>query len=546
MFVEEDVVRQLTDTECVMPRICFVISPLGPDRSATRDRADFVLETYIKPACQEADYEALRADHGVGRDIVEGTTTALQNAPMAVAYMGSAHECTPSPRDGAIYWNANVMIEVGYRLASRLPLIFLCDQNSDGELPDLPMNLKTLNVICLPLPDPKNPRWVDSRSQDVVRNLVRQFQEEEQAKRILDSMHATATINASSSKGAAPKDLYYTAASDVADDLFGADGQDGQGARLVGLTMQQFLRDVQKRMHPAQWRAFEQDQDAARSKLKLRASGKDEKQSIATVPIVFEHHENSYYNHRAFLPIIVDDYRPKDRRVNWFNLRVLYLNVTTATETAKTEDGEEYYICRLDPTSDARLPPLKRPDAGIRVFLSYRSDNRAKVKDVYERLLAMSPYVDPFIDISMNKGANWPEVLGDQIKASEFCFLFLDSDDLGPGQKAEVTELKARSMQTGGEYPVVPVNLRSRGKPPELPTFLTRQWVNFDELTENELRQILCSHFPKRCPSDWLPNRQRLIEMPGNGKYEPLPSPTPPPIRPSPPGGGALRGRGEA
>src|SRR5271157_3225727 len=116
-----------------MERVCFVISPMGDDNSPVRSRADYVLKTYIEPACQMAGYQAVRADQGVGRDIVAGVNTALQNAPMCIASMGSTPECSTASCSGTAFWNANVMIEVGYRLASRLPLIFLCDRDSGGK-----------------------------------------------------------------------------------------------------------------------------------------------------------------------------------------------------------------------------------------------------------------------------------------------------------------------------------------------------------------------------------------------------------------------------
>jgi hypothetical protein len=257
-------------------------------------------------------------------------------------------------------------------------------------------------------------------------------------------------------------------------------------------------------MHPKQWEAFKRDQQSARSKLKLRAGGEDDKQSTAKVPIVFENHENDDYNHRAFLPIIVEDFRPQDRRSSWYNLRVLYLNVTTATEKVAGEDGQEFYVCRLDPTSDRRLEPLKARDPAIRVFLSYGSGNRANVQDVYNRLLGMSPVVEPFMDVAINKGDNWVKVLRETMESSELCLLFLDGDAMGAGQQAEVDVLEARLMaRKEVDYPVVPVLLRS-DRPPRLPTFLaTRQWAKFEDLTDRELRQILFSHFPKRCPGDW-------------------------------------------
>jgi|SRR5271166_618036 len=61
----------------VMPtktkRVCFVISPMGPNRSPMRKRRDYVLETYINPACERAGYEPLQVQ-GIGRDIVRGTS----------------------------------------------------------------------------------------------------------------------------------------------------------------------------------------------------------------------------------------------------------------------------------------------------------------------------------------------------------------------------------------------------------------------------------------------------------------------------------------
>src|SRR4051794_14890023 len=98
---------------------------MGDEDSPTRARADFVLDTYIRPACELADFEAVRADHGIGQNIVQGVTSTLSNAPMAIAYMGAPSNCRVATCSGSSFWNANVMIEVGYRLASRLPLLFI-------------------------------------------------------------------------------------------------------------------------------------------------------------------------------------------------------------------------------------------------------------------------------------------------------------------------------------------------------------------------------------------------------------------------------------
>jgi TIR domain len=461
---------------------------MGPARSAVRKRADYVLNTYIKPACEQAGYEALRADQGVGRDICKGTTTALENAPMAVAYMGPTPDSLSG--SGGCNWNANVMIEIGYRLASRLPLIFLCDQNSQGELPDLPLILTALNVIPLPPPDPPPDR---NSEKDIIDSLVRQFADEERTGRTLVSIHPVAAINAASSKDMSAKNLLYTAASDIANQLFF--GNPG----LVGRTLDQFYDELQRRMHPAQYRAFKYDQNNARNLLKLRATGEGENPSFASVPIVFEKHENPYFNNRAFLPIIVQDYRTGDG-LDWYNLRVLYLNVTTATEKVQDESsGDEYYICHLNPVVDKKLPPLNeyRP---IRIFLSYRTENRLNVETVYKLLLDMKPYVSPFMDRSMRGGENWVAALEKNLQDSELCFLFFDDKELGDGQKAEVDAIKKRAY-SGKEYPVVPVRLAPAAKLPD--GIDNRQSVEFNDLTEAFLRDLLYFWFPRRCSPDW-------------------------------------------
>jgi hypothetical protein len=510
-----------------MSKVCFVISPMGDDGSPVRERADYVLDTYIKPACEKAGFEALRADQGVGRDISKGTTTALENAPMAVAYMGPIPGSASASDEGASCWNPNVMIEIGYRLASRLSLLFLCDLDSRGRLPDLPLILNSLDIIGLPRPDPQNPKW-DNRAKEIINRLGKQFEFEKQAGRILASMHPVAAINAANSQDMSLKNLLYTAASVAANDLFFGNMQ---GQRLVGRTMDQFLSEVRKRMHPAQWSAFERDQNNARNELSLRATNGVERQAVAKVPIVFESHENAYYNHRAFLPIIVQDYRPAEG-FNWYNLRVLYLNVTSATDKVKDNRGEEYYVCRLDPASDMQLEPLK-PYEGIRIFLSYRRDNSAKVAAVYNRLVAMKPYVAPFIDLCMEAGDNWMDTLGERVQDSELCFLFLD-EDLGPGQKVEVDAIQARIFSAEGKnYPVVPVRLTSAAK--KLP-WINKQWVELEDLIEDKLRSILWHWFPERCPIEWKPRE---------GKQPPPDTPNAPLWSPSPsPGPGQSLGRG--
>ena len=42
------------------------------------------------------------------------------------------------------------MLEVGVRLASRLPIVFACDYTARGEIPELPLSLNSLAVTGCP------------------------------------------------------------------------------------------------------------------------------------------------------------------------------------------------------------------------------------------------------------------------------------------------------------------------------------------------------------------------------------------------------------
>jgi hypothetical protein len=505
--------------EVIVPKVCFIISPMGGMYSAVRKRADYVYGTYIEPACNLTDYQAHRADQGVGDDIIAGTTTTLENAPMAIAYMGRTDGTDPAAKEGKANWNANVMIEIGYRLASRLPLIFLCDENSQGDVPsDLPFNLVTKSVITLPLEHAETPQR-DNRTKDIISKLKNQIIAQEKRRRNLVCEHAVAAINGDNAGRELknhPERLLYTMASERANELFF-----GAGVDLVGRRLNEFYKELEKRMHPAQYRAFMADQKGALEK--LQSTGSNKEQAVASIPIVL--------NDRAYLPIIVQDHRPKDEGLDWFNLRVLYLDVTTVTYR-KVINGDEVYVCKLDPRSNAGTPlePLK-PFHPIRIFLSYRSDQRDKVEVVYQWLRSFDRYVEPFFDKeSLVRGATWTKALDNAIKTADACFVFLDEERFGPGQQAEVDVIESLCYAQR-EYPVVPVLLASSSRgshippvfkaPPHMPSvFNTRQGEIFDNLSARRLKDILSNLFPDR----YLPN---WVQEPTEGS-QPLVDPLPP------------------
>lgn len=93
--------------------MCFVISPM--DRTDSRIRQ--VFEELIAPACHQVGLEPRRAADIAGQNRLAVITGSLSSAPLAIAYLG-----TPSRG-----WRPDVIIEVGFRLATGLPLVLLSE-----------------------------------------------------------------------------------------------------------------------------------------------------------------------------------------------------------------------------------------------------------------------------------------------------------------------------------------------------------------------------------------------------------------------------------
>lgn len=475
-----------------MVMACFIISPMGDEDSETRKRADFVLKTYLEPACKQLGYTAIRSDAQAAVSIAGCITNALQNAPMAIAYLGAPEPSATS--SDAHQWNANVMIEVGYRLASGLPLV--CVRDASPSRDGLPAIMRDFTVLTLPTTagDTAEPA-ARARTEAIIDKIAKQLEAAGHWNIALDSLHPMAAIHASSRNTSDSSSLLYTAASDDANIVFGAE------KRLVGRTMPEFMDFVKARMHPVQWKEFERDQNGARRKLAGRMTATDSKAAAARVPIVFEDHDGAEHNLKAYLPIIVQDYSSTQRfDTPWYNLRVLYLNVTTATRKVKNADGDEYYVCDVDPTANVLLEPLPRP---INVFLSYSSPDRDAVKPVYEILSTLKPYVKPWMDCAdISPAEDWSTRILSALDGAEMYFYFIGTRQ-GPGQTFELMDAQRRLF---GErkYPVLPVMMPGVTTMPSAWGFLSRfEYLPVSALSSDTVKALLQRHYPDRCPQDW-------------------------------------------
>lgn len=100
--------------------ICFVVSPIGPDRSDVRKRADMVLRYVIKPAAERVQLKAERADASSAPGDV--TVQLLDDLMSARAVIADLTDLNP-----------NVFYELAVAHSFRKPVVTIADK--DTKLP---------------------------------------------------------------------------------------------------------------------------------------------------------------------------------------------------------------------------------------------------------------------------------------------------------------------------------------------------------------------------------------------------------------------------
>ena len=312
---------------------CFVISPLSTGPA----RADAVFDTYIKTACKGAGFRPWRSDMQLSEKILPEVMASLRTDPMVIAYLGA-----PS-------WNPNVMIEVGFRLATGKPIVLLREEPKVSNEPPLPFDLQDLRVVYLPDPlvEKGNPKIVADKVK-MISSLLKDRGEGP----TWDSSHAVATVHIDRKTGAGR----FTESSQEADQLFDMEHS------LTDVSLKELVASLKERMPIQQFEAFAAEQGDLLAKLTAppQIIGKDAKAPVATKPIVFHrHNRDDRYINRAYLPIVIHYSRQADEL--WF--KVLYLDVTGATK--QETPGKELYVCEFDTGTLPATRPHSRESAII-------------------------------------------------------------------------------------------------------------------------------------------------------------------------------------
>jgi TIR domain len=425
----------------VKAKTCFVILTFNK-------RGDYFFDKFVIAACQKAGFTPDRADHQLTRDIADGIVTSLKVSPVVIAYLGSAP------------WNPNVILELGYRLATRLPLVIVCDEARPGEKLDLPFHLSMTRVVTIP----QDEKIEDSQHEKIVDDIVGLMQQTMNECVPFDSNQAVAMIHAP--RGPVNgEQAVYVAATRRATDLFGVDGQ------LVGRTLTQFVADRERDMPYYQYRAFMWEQ--ARLAVVVAPNAPT---VIATTPIVFS---KGKHKARAYLPIIVNYIEVG--MIQEFT--VLYLDVTSNVEYIPhfhIKPKISYYTCRLDPEAPAIEnfvePAPVAPQLADGVFLAHNKKDKDRVRRIYDLLKKHGgrPWFD---EECIRDGSNWLEEIDKGIGRCRAAFVFVGANGYGDFQdKVEAKHLFINMLERG--IPLVPILMDALEKPPGL--LKAYQAVNYD------------------------------------------------------------------
>jgi hypothetical protein len=291
-------------------RDCFVVSPIGTQDSSTRKRADLVFERFIKPACEATEFRAKRSDMRVSEQISPEMYRALETAPLVGVYLGAPP------------WNANVMIELGFRLSTKKPVFLLKDATANSD--PMPFDIKDFNCIDIP-------GDTDSLSNDDQMAIIRRIRD-------FIGVPPSAGWNYNYPSGiydVANGKVRIVEANGSLEKLFGE-------RNLIHKDLRDVLGKVFRCMPKGQCDKFRSEQ----AELVGRILTGDCDRVNATIPIYFDNHNE--FNNCAFLPVI-DSFSTPQAGV--LRLRVVYLEVTGAVK--RHQDG--HYYCNLVDPQQPRL-----------------------------------------------------------------------------------------------------------------------------------------------------------------------------------------------
>jgi hypothetical protein len=294
----------------------FVISPIGPEASAVRREADKFLGMVKDAVGQKYDikrHDEQQKDFSITKSLYR----SLDTAPLVVAYMGRPD------------WNANVMFEIGYRIATHKPILIVSHESDV-----LPFDVQDIQHVRLP-------NWTELDKYEPRKKAVETLASQllDRGRPAVESSYPVVELlidlMPNQTQEEQRKNSVFTMSSKAADHLFHVDS-------LVGMPILDARDVLEWLVDDRQWKHFSDEQD----KLVGRVfQGHDD--VTATIPFLFKEDDKVHpdLRGRAFLALIIQHHALENAHL----LRVLYHRVPE--KMLRSADGD-YFYCDIESMPD--------------------------------------------------------------------------------------------------------------------------------------------------------------------------------------------------
>jgi hypothetical protein len=409
----------MTVPEQLPKKHAFIIQAV--DSNASRQRADRVLRSIIEPACAATGYDAVRdlqtnQANDLQAKIVEPIISALNTHPLVIADLAAPP------------WNPDVLVKVGFRLATGRPIVFLADTDPNQEILTLQLRNVSTHIINAATPGRGD---VDS--------LIRSIKKYSSEVNAWESDYPTIEFSISFKD---PEGGRFIFANEKAARAYGLNHPDdlvGRPINEVDPKLRLFFPDDEY------WQAYEDDQNAILGQIVRRVP--DPK--TARVPLWFTKHVVAGENDKIYWPVLAQYRYVSNEDQADIVMRVMFINVSE-WDAMKPRPRKPSQVLRLPELfKEVRRPAEPQHD----VFLSYNSQDVAHVSELYQMLVRCGLRVW-FDQTELGGAMGLTAQLIEAANSSRIFVLVLGQNGLGPWQQLVEAKLQLLNF-IQGRKPVV-------------------------------------------------------------------------------------------